>query len=183
MLGRRSLLLASGAGALLAACGGDPAAGPDRPGVTQADLARLNQALAFEHLEAAFYRAAAAELPALAEIAEHEQAHVEALTRAVRGAGGRPVAAPGGTPRLPDRDALPALALRIEERRAAASLAIVSRLENPGLLAAGLAMHAVEARHVIALRDLAGVALAPVDAFGAPTDADAALEEVRGWLA
>jgi hypothetical protein len=182
VIGRRSLLLASGAGALLAACGGDPAAGPDRPGVTREDVARLNQALAFEHLEAEFHRAAAARLPALAELAAQEEAHVDALTRAIRGAGGRPVT-PGGPVRLPEGGDLAALALRLEERRAAASLALVAQLTNPGLLALGLAMHAVEARHVIALRDLAGVALAPTEALGTPADADAALEEVRGWLA
>ena len=60
---------------------------------------------------------------------------------------------------------------------------MVSKLENAGLLAAGLSMHAVEARHVIALRDLAGVALAPTEPVGAPLAADAALAEVRAWLA
>ena len=180
MLGRRSLLLASGAGALLAACGGDRADEPDRPGVPRADVALLNEALAFEHLEVAFYRAAAARDPRFADLAAQEAAHVDALTRAIRGAGGRPVA-PEGPVRLPGRGDLAALALRIEERRAAASLAVVSRLANPGLLAAGLAMHAVEARHVIALRDLAGVALAPTEAVGVP--ADAGLDEVRSWLA
>jgi hypothetical protein len=183
MLGRRSLLLASGAGALLVACGGDPAAGPARPGVSSADIDRLNQALAFEHLEAAFYRQAAAQDERFADLAAQEAAHVEVLTRAVRGAGARPVTAPAGALRLPARDALPDLALRIEERRAAASLALVSRLENAGLLTAGLSMHAVEARHVIALRELAGVALAPTEAVGVPIAADAALAEVREWLA
>ena len=142
MLGRRSLLLASGAGALLAVCGGDSGSPPARPGVTRADIALLNELLAFEHLEAAFYRVAA------------------------------------------DRDErFAALALRIEERRAAASLDVVSKLQNAGLLAAGLSMHAVEARHVIALRDVAGVALAPTQTFGAPLAAAAALAEVRTWLA
>ena len=181
MLGRRSLLLASGAGALLAACGGDSASPPARPGVTRADIGLLNELLAFEHLEAAFYRAAADRDARFADLAGQEAAHVDALTRAVRGAGGRPVA-PGGPLRLPDRDAVPALALRIEERRAAASLDVVSKLENAGLLAAGLSMHAVEARHVIALRDLAGVALAPTEPLGAPLAAAAALAEVRTWL-
>ena len=183
MLGRRSLLLASGAGALLAACGGDSASAPARPGVTRADIARLNELLAFEHLEAAFYRAAADRDERFADLAVQEAAHVAALTRAVRGAGGRPVTAPADRLRLPAGDAVPALALRIEERRAAASLAAVSKLENAGLLAAALSMHAVEARHVIALRDLAGVALAPTEPFGAPLAATAALAEVRAWLA
>lgn len=183
MLGRRSLLLATGASALLSACGGDPAAGPERPGVSQADVDLLNQTLAFEHLEVAFYRQAATQHPVLNALAAQEAAHVAALTRAIRGAGGRPVAAPPGDVRLPERDAMTELALRIEERRAAASLAVVSRLENAGLLALGLSMHVVEARHVIALRELAGVALAPTDAVGVPIAADAALAEVREWLA
>ena len=182
MLRRRSLLLASGAGALLAACGGDSPSAPARPGVIRADIDRLNELLAFEHLEAAFYRAAAAQDPRLETFATQEAAHVEALTRAVRRAGGRPVAAPREPVRLPERDAIPALALRIEERRAAASLAVVARIENAGLLAAGLSMHAVEARHVIAMRDLAGVALTPTEPFGAPLSAGTALAEVRAWL-
>src|SRR6478672_1819460 len=118
MLGRRSLLLAAGASTLLAACGDDPQAGPDRPGVVRADIDRLNQALAFEHLEAAFYRAAAERDERFAAFAAQEAEHVDALTRAVRGAGGRPVAAAGAV-RLPD-GSLAELALRIEERRAAA---------------------------------------------------------------
>ncbi|MBE2314775.1 ferritin-like domain-containing protein [Solirubrobacter sp. CPCC 204708] len=178
---RRSLLLAAGASAVLTACGQDPAAGPNRPGVSRADVELLNEALAFEHVEAAFYAAAAARDERFAELAAQEAEHVAALTRAVRDAGGRPVGGADVALRLPARDAVPALALRIEERRAAASLDLVSRLGNPGLLAAGLALHAVEARHVIALRELAGVALAPTEAFGAP--ARGALEEVRTWLA
>jgi hypothetical protein len=183
LLGRRSFLIATGAGALLAACGDDPAAGPDRPGVTRADIGLLNEALAFEHLEAAFYRQAAAQDPLYAELAAQEAAHVDTLARSIRGAGGRPVTAPGGALRLPERAAVPALALRIEERRAAAWLAVVPRLENAGLLAAALSIQAVEARQVIALRELAEVALAPTGALGTPVAAAAALAEVRAWLA
>jgi hypothetical protein len=180
VLGRRSLLLAAGGSALLTACGEDPTAGPDRPGVARADVERLNLALALEHVEAAFYRAAAARDPRFADLAAQEAEHVDVLTRAVRGAGGRP-AAPV-TVRLPDTP-LPELALRIEERRAAASLALVAQLENAGLLAATLSMHAVEARHVIALRELAGVALAPAEPLGQPADPETALADLRSWLA
>jgi hypothetical protein len=183
VLARRCLLLAAAAGALVAACGEDPTAGPARPEVSRGDVALLNQALAFEHLEAAFYRQAAARDPRFAALAAQEAEHVAALERAVRGAGGRPVAPAGGALRLPGRSGLAALALRLEERRAAAALATVTRLQNPGLLAAGLSLQAVEARHVIALRDLAGVALAPTEAVGAPAAPAAALEEVRAWLA
>ena len=99
MLERRSLLLAAGAGTLPGRVRGR-LHGRTRPG--RASRARTSRCstrlLAFEHLEAAFYRAAAAQDPTravLGELAAQEAAHVEALTRSIRGAGGRPVAAPG----------------------------------------------------------------------------------------
>jgi len=181
---RRSLLWAAGGATLLGACGGSERS-VRRPGVSRQDLALLGDALAFERLEAAFYAQAARQGgPAvLRELAAQERAHARTLERAIRDAGGRPPASGRLALRLPEADGIPRLARRIEEQHAAALLALVPRIANAGLLATALSIHAVEARHVVALRELEGTAPAPAEALGEPVALAEALERVRGWLA
>lgn len=185
---RRSFLWLSGA-LLLGACGGagSQRVGARRPGISREDVAALNEALVFEHLEAGFYRQAArqrglkaAEREQLAELAEQEAAHVATLTRHIRDAGGRPVAAEPGTPVVPE----PAeIALRLEQLRAAAYLDQVGRIANAGLLAVALSIHAVEARQVVALRALTGRVLGQNEALGEPLAIGTAIERARELLA
>jgi hypothetical protein len=188
---RRSFLRLSGAGGaalLLGACGdaGSQRVSARRPGVSHEDLETLNEALAFEHLEAGFYRQAArqrglkaAEREQLAELAEQEAAHVATLTRSILDAGGRPVAAGPNARTFHDPSEV---ALRLEELRAAAYLDQLGRIANAGWLAVALSIHAVEARQVVALRALTGRVLGQTGALGEPLAIGTAIERARELL-
>ena len=187
---RRAFLRLSGVAAaavLVGACGADDTPGVRRPGVSREDIAALNAALAFEHLEAGFYAQAAQQRGLGAqgrELLEHfaaqEAAHVATLTRNIRDAGGRPVAAEPSARVL--RDPLET-ALALEQLRAAAYLDQLGRIANAGLLAVALSIHAVEARQAVALRALTGRVLGPPDALGEPLALDTAIERARELLA
>jgi hypothetical protein len=181
------VLLASAAAVLVGACGADDGPALRRPGVSREDIALLNAALAFEHLEAGFYAQAArrpglgtAERDLLERFARQEAEHVATLSRSIRDAGGRPVAAdpigPGG------RDPLQT-ALALEELRASAYLDHLVGIANAGLLAIGLSIHAVEARQAVALRGLAGRLPGPDGALGEPLAFDTALTRARELVA
>ena len=184
----RRLFLVGAVSALAGgACGAEETPRVRRPGVSGEDIATLNEALAFEHLEAAFY-AQAAQAPRLTPVAREllerfatqEADHVATLTRSIRDAGGRPVAASplaGGA-----RDAV-TTALALEELRAAAYLDQLSRIANAGLLALALSIHTVEARQAVALRGLAGRLPGPAEALGEPLANATAIERARELLA
>jgi rubrerythrin len=183
----RRLFLVGAVSALAGACGADETPRLQRPGVSGEDIAALNEALAFEHLEAAFYAQAAQEprlTPVARELLERfatqEADHVATLTRSIRDAGGRPVAAPprAGAP----ADALET-ALALEELRAAAYLDQLGRIANAGLLAVALSIHAVEARQVVALRGLTGRVTDTAEALGEPLAIGAAIERARELVA
>jgi hypothetical protein len=172
---------------LAGACGADDTPRVRRPGVSREDVAVLNEALAFEHLEAAFYARAAQEprlTPVQRELLERfaaqEAEHVATLTRSIRDAGGRPVAAApsAGAPRE-----LVETALALEELRAAAYLDQLGRIANAGLLAVALSIHAVEARQAVALRVLTGRVPGPTRALGEPIAVGTAIERARELLA
>jgi hypothetical protein len=179
---RRSFLRLCGAGGaalLLGACGADgpPEGAPRRRGISREDVALLNEALAFEHLEAGFYAQVGG---VLQRFAAQEAAHVATLTRLIRDAGGRPVAG-GPTSPVPSNPA--EIALRLEELRAAAYLDQLSRIASAGLLAVALSIHAVEARQLVALRAATGRVVSPDAALGEPIAFGAALERARELLA
>jgi rubrerythrin len=179
----RRVLLVGAAAAGVGACGAKER-GPRRPGVARADVAALNAALAFEHLEAGFYARSARRLGGqerrlFERFAAQEAEHVATLSRSIRDAGGRPVRAAAG--RVPDAPLEAALAL--EELRAAAWLGQLDAIANAGLLALALATHAVEARQAVALRGLAGRAPGPAAALGVPVAPAEALERARELLA
>ena len=183
---RRSFLRLGAAALLVSACGADDTPGVRRPGVSREDIATLNEALAFEQLEAGFYAQAArqrgldeAERELLAQLATQEAAHVATLTRNIRDAGGRPVAAEPSARAL--RNPLET-ALRLEELRAAAYLDQLGRIANAGLLAVALSIHAVEARQAVALRDLTGRVLGPATPLGEPMAIGTAIERARELL-
>ena len=102
------------------------------------------------------------------------------LTRNIRDAGGRPVAAGPSARAL--RDALET-ALALEELRAAAYLDQLGRIANAGLLAVALSIHAVEARQAVALRGLTGRLPGPAEALGEPLALGTAIERARELLA
>jgi hypothetical protein len=171
---RRAFLWSGAAALLLGGCGAEERL-PRRRGISREDVAVLNEALAFEQLEAGLY--AQASEPLLRTLAAQEAEHVATLTRAIRDAGGRPVAAAPVA-----AGAGPEVALRIEELRAAAFLDQLGRIGNAGLLAVALSMHAAEARQAVALRALTGAGR-PAGALGEPLAGAVALERARELLA
>ena len=183
---RRAFLLGA-AVVLVGGCGAQERPSARRPGVSRQDVAALNAALAFEHIEAGFYAQAARqpglgaqERALLERFAAQEAEHVATLRRSIRDAGGRPVA-PGAGTRVPEEPLDAALAL--EELRAAAYLDQLGAIANAGLLALALSIHAVEARQAVALRGLTGRLPGPSAALGEPLALDTASERARELLA
>jgi len=137
------------------------------------DIAILNYALTLEYLEAAFYTEAEAMAPLDGELAlfarvvgKHERDHVKAL-KAVLGSKAvkRPRFNFRGT--TEDAAAFAATAQVLEDTGVAAYKGQAPRLKSNALLAAALAIHAVEARHASWIRDINGDPPAPT-AFDEP---------------
>jgi len=205
----RFLKLVGGAGAvgafglLVAACGGDDdkkksnsksmtksttksTATMDAP--KGGDLAIVNYALTLEYLEAAFYAAAidsglfkGAELEAIKIIGDHENQHVTALAAAAKSLG-TPATAPKAKFPLDDRMSVLKLAATVENLGAAAYLGQAANIQDPGILAAGLSIHSVEARHAAALNTLIGENFVPDGAFAKAATMDEVLKAVQPFL-
>ncbi len=123
----------------------------------------LNYALTLEHLEATFYREGLEEFDVaafeefgfqasvferLSEIADHEAAHVEALTATINELGGEPVAEAEYDFGYEDLDGFLETAEVLEDTGVAAYQGAAQYLiEEDELLTAALTIHAVEARH------------------------------------
>ncbi|MCW2972198.1 MAG: twin-arginine translocation pathway signal protein [Thermoleophilia bacterium] len=204
----RFLKLVGGAGAvgafgmLVAACGGD-----DKKSKTTAstmakttasttstmapkggDLEIVNYALTLEYLEAAFYAAAidsglfkGAELEAIKIIGQHEQEHVTALAAAAKSLG-TPATEPKAKFPLEDRMSVLKLAATVENLGAAAYLGQAANIQDAGILAAGLSIHSVEARHAAALNTLIGENFVPDGAFAKAATMDEVLAAVKPFL-
>lgn len=130
------------------------------------DLEVLNYALTLEHLEAAFYEQinAAGVLTGdaasyFATIGEHETAHVSALTTAISGAGGTPVAARASY----DFDALGDLSMAsgilaaaevLESTGVAAYNGAGTEISDKSILSTAGAIVQTEANHVAIVRVL-----------------------------
>jgi rubrerythrin len=203
---------ASALAVVIAACGDDgndkmssatAAATADQRGSKARDIEIVNYALTLEFIEAAFYAKAVAsgairdkKVAELAKsIGENEQAHVEALTTAVKGLGGKPVAEPktnfddvfaGGVNNVLKTAAV------VENLGAAAYLGQAGRINSPEILAAALSIHSVEARHAAALNQLteAGfngsgplVGTLPDGAFAKPMSMEEVLKQAQPFLA
>ncbi len=148
------------------------------------DLEILNYALTLEYLEADFYAQGLAaagllagrELELVQPIAQHEAAHVQALTQTVTDLGGTPAARPmftypEGT--FTDRAMFLETASTFEELGVTAYHGQVPLIESPDVLAAAAAIAGVESRHAAILADLTGG-----NPFPAPVEASASLEYV-----
>jgi hypothetical protein len=127
------------------------------------DLDILNFALTLEYLEAAFYQEALskANLSGTAkklakEIGDHEKQHVEALTGAIKKAGGRPVAAPKVAFPLTDEASFLKLAETFEDTGVSAYNGAAPMISSTEVLAAAGSIVQVEARHAAAIRLLKG---------------------------
>jgi rubrerythrin len=145
--------------------------GAVQPFVSQAlaqegDVGILNFALTLEYLEQAFYTQAVKNVSGLSgeakklavELRDNETAHVQALTAAVKGAGGKPVAAPGvdfGGAFASEKSFLK-LAQTFEDTGVSAYNGAAPSLKSKKLLAAAGSIVQVEARHAAAIRTLNG---------------------------
>lgn len=196
--------------AVLAACGDDnksatttATTASDVRGSKAGDIKIVNYALTLEYIEAAFYAkviaSGAVKDPKVAELAKkihaNEQAHVEALTAAVKSLGGKPVAEPktdfdkvlaGGLTNVLKTAAI------VENVGSAAYLGQAGLINSPDILAAALSIHSVEARHAAALNTLVGngfkgsadlTGSLPDGAFAKPLPMNEVLKQVQPFLA
>ena len=155
------------------------------------DVDILNFALTLEYLESTFYAQAlqqvkklSSETRALAtEIRANEDAHVDALTDAVKQAGGKPVAAPGVDfgDAFADEKSFLALAQTFEDTGVSAYNGAAPAIKSPQLLAAAGSIVQIEARHAALIRLANGVTPAP-DQFDPSLDQDAVLKAVMPYV-
>jgi rubrerythrin len=128
------------------------------------DLAVLNFALTLEHLEAAFYETAAMHFSKgyLGQLVKtlrfDEEAHVNALTAAIKSNGGTPVAAaarynwPAGV--FGNRTAFLNFASTLEQTGVHAYLGQAPAIKTPSILLTAVSIVTVEARHAGAIKSL-----------------------------
>jgi hypothetical protein len=127
------------------------------------DVDILNFALTLEYLEAAFYKEALAkaglsgEVKKLAkEIGDHENQHVDALTSAIKSAGGKPVKAPQVAFPLSNQAGFLKLAEVFEDTGVAAYDGAAPMIKSKEVLGAAGSIVQVEARHAAAIRFIRG---------------------------
>jgi Ferritin-like domain len=139
------------------------------------DIDILNFALTLEYLETEFYKHKAAtvglsgEAKSLAAlIAGHEALHVEALTKAIKAAGGTPVKSPTFVFPVTNQQSFLKLAYVLENTGVGAYNGAGPSLSNKEYLAAAGSIVQVEARHAAAIGLLAGETVTPNGAFDTP---------------
>lgn len=169
---RRRLLGLAGAGlagasaGVLGACGDDTKnpnvrTAPDES--DEADVEMLNSVLDLELRSVAAYKAAAGALSGRGlqiaqDFIEHEQAHVDALSAAIRDAGGRPnrPEAAYGFPRLRSQGAALRFAADLENTAIAAYIDALPKLSQGDLRALAGSIVTVEAEHLAVLMGALG---------------------------
>jgi hypothetical protein len=127
------------------------------------DVDILNFALTLEYLEAAFYKEAQAKLKLSGEakklakqFGDEETAHVQALTTAIKGAGGKPVKAPTVAFPFKDQKSFLKLAQTFEDTGVSAYNGAAPMIKSAAVLGAAGSIVQVEARHAAAIRLLNG---------------------------
>ncbi|MGI8559510.1 MAG: ferritin-like domain-containing protein [Solirubrobacteraceae bacterium] len=152
------------------------------------DVAILNYALTLEYLEANYYTkqskkaglsGAAKTLASL--IAGHETAHVDALTKAIQGAGGTPAALPkfAFPSSTKSEQGFLALASVLETTGVSAYNGQGPNLQNKAYLAAAGSIVQIEARHSAAINNMIGKSPTPSGAFDKPLEMPAVLKAVK----
>jgi rubrerythrin len=152
------------------------------------DLEILNFALTLEYLEAAFYQEALSKVnlsskakKLATEIGDHEKQHVEALTGAIKKAGGKPVAAPKVAFPLTNEASFLKLAETFEDTGVSAYNGAAPMISSTEVLAAAGSIVQVEARHAAAIRLLKGDA-PTVGAFDSTLKKAQVLKAVKPFI-
>jgi Ferritin-like domain len=206
---RRQFMALSGgsaaAAAFLAACGSDDSDSTSTMTTTEAkgksggkteteefgkgDIGIVNYALTLEYLETAFYADVVKsglfkgeELAVIKKFGQEEKEHVEALTAAVKGLGGKPAPEPKAEFPLENAKAVVELAGTVENLGAAAYLGQAGFIQSPDVLASALAIHSVEGRHAAVLNTLLGEPITPDGAFAVPADVPTVLKSVEPFI-
>jgi len=192
-----SAAAASSLAAFIAACGSSSkkatTASSTPPATTPAagggDIAIVNYALTLEYLETEFYKKViksglftgkTGDL--VKAIGAQEQTHVNALKKAVKSLGGTPAAKPNGKFTVDTAANVAKLAATVENLGAAAYLGQAGNIQDPGILAAALAIHTVEARHAAILNTLTKQSITPDGAFAKPMSMDEVLAAVKPFI-
>jgi rubrerythrin len=152
----------------------------------------LNYALTLEYLEAGFYTAALKQVKGLSgdvkalatELRDNEQAHVDALTTAIKGAGAKPVAAPKvdfGNAFSSEATFLKT-ANTLEDTGVSAYNGAAPMISSTDVLAAAGSIVQVEARHAALIRLQRDKPPAPM-AFDKASSMEDVLAAVKPFLA
>src|SRR5579875_2499200 len=175
-LTRASFLLkgALGAGALYGACAVTPfVSSALAAGSSDVDI--LNFALTLEYLETDFYQSKAKQIGLTGEARRYAQdfgaeeaAHVAALTKAIRAAGGKPVRKPTFAFPVSDQGSFPKLAYTLENVGVGAYNGAGPALKSKELLAAAGEIVQIEARHAATVAMITGESITPHGAFDKP---------------
>jgi hypothetical protein len=144
-------------------------------GAGSGDVDILNFALTLEYLETDFYKVKAkavglsGEAKTLAAMfADQEAAHVDALTKAIKGAGGTPAKKPTFVFPATDQASFLKLAYLLENTGVGAYNGAGPSLTNPAYLAAAGSIVQVEARHAASIGLLTMQSVTPDGGFDKP---------------
>ncbi len=163
------------AGAVLGASAVGPFVSDALAASGMSDVDILNFALALEYLESDFYTVKgkavglSGEARTLAgEFGDQESAHVQAISSAIRGAGGMPAKKPQFAFPVTDQASFLKLAYTLENAGVGAYNGAAPSLSDPHLLAAAGSIVQVEARHAAAIGLLTHQSVVPDGAFDKP---------------
>lgn len=142
-------------------------------GATDVDI--LNFALTLEYLETDFYKVKAKSLKlsgtarsVAAEFGDQEAQHVDALTKAIQGAGGMPAKKPTFVFPATDEKSFLQLAYVLENTGVGAYNGAGPAIQNVALLAAAGSIVQVEARHAATIGVLTKQSVVPNGGFDKP---------------
>ena len=174
---RASFLLkgALGAGALLGASAATPFVSSALAAGATSDVDILNFALTLEYLETDFYQSKAKQIGLTGEAKSYakdfgaeEAAHVAALTKAIKAAGGKPVKKPTFAFPVTDQKGFLTLAYTLENVGVGAYNGAGPSLKSKQLLAAAGEIVQTEARHAATVAMITGQSITPNGAFDKP---------------
>lgn len=159
-------------------------------GTSDADIG--NFALTLEYLEADFYTKAVDAgvlsgnaLAIVTALRDHENAHVDAITKFLQAAGATPVAKPTFTfpsDAFSSQDSILKLAATFEPVGVGAYLGQAPLIQSPDLLAAAGSIVGVEDEHVVAINSLFGNVVGVLEPFPAAMTKEEVLNAIAPFL-